>query len=541
MGVLNSFLFMDNNRLSLFLFFVPLFAYIIHHFILGLVRTISSKLYEPVESLTPIYAPEDVTVVAIVNDEDDLEEFTEALASWSSCHPKEILVSTTENLLEKVSSICMSSTTDTRVIPAEDFSIPEQLMSMLNVSLTSIIAITHTNTIWKSKFLKLMIAGFKGNGTVTAVCTSPVATLDGSIPSLLADIVLSVHKAELAASSNFDGGLDVLPGNTTLVKAKMLQSTSFQSALKTHRNIDSIRELNEFLWDWILSNNMDIVYQGHKDAQTPRKFRSVEDVLKLVVTNAQCLCRYEIRGVLKSRFVWRRFPWLAVKMVFRLLRALSMVYFTVVLMYLTIVTPSWSWQQALLVSFAQAFVGSAITMIDCWLQNPLGLALLPAYFMIDILHATAETFWVLFAMVQLPFSAFKAPKSKKHSAQHRLGVGIPLSAFDDSLQSVVTESEFDNSHIETRAFPSFSQFPDSLDITTGYSGSPTSELPPSTETPSGQSLVSGLSRSPAPATPSTLSLSSTGTVLKNAPPRLGVRFNIPRTNSSFPRKVAFAA
>ena len=388
------------------------------------------------------YESGDVTILVIVNKETDLIAFATSMDSWSSCRPHEIIVSTTSTLFSKVSTICSTSSAQTRITKVEKADIPLQLVELFNTVVTPIVAITDSNSIWKPNFLKFMTAPF-GRSDVKAVCTSIESRHSGSLSSTLADMVLTVYSSDLAACSTFEGGIDSLPGSSSLFKSNVVQDTVMQCSMKSENYIEELRDVEEFMWDWISGRGMCIAYQNHSETRLSRSFDSFSDVMNLIWQQSLKTFRYDTRGLVKTRFVWRQFPWLAARMILRLLRPFIILYSIALFVYLMTSVPTWSWKLAVVLNSVWIMAGSLLTMLTAWDNSPSKIIFYPLFLVVDITTLFVDTGVVLSQLIALPFQAVGRVQGP--------AADETLATYSSNLTGIVTQKE---SHLHSIGFGS---------------------------------------------------------------------------------------
>lgn len=219
----------------------------------------------PVNQTNPAFTHEDVSVV-VPTVFANSAEVIDCLRRVRVCKPKQIIVVTKDDLVDKVNAACAEATSqavtedqkldNVQVIGVEKLNKRTQMVTALQQAVKGkIVAFADDDVFWPgSDFIKVMLACFEdpkvgAAGPSQRVQRSVGKDQDTSLWNFLGICYLERRNFNTGATNHIDGAVSTLSGRTSFYRASLITSPEFYDFFLNAANHDDDKNLTRWVYD----------------------------------------------------------------------------------------------------------------------------------------------------------------------------------------------------------------------------------------------------------------------------------------------------
>ncbi|KAG4419336.1 hypothetical protein IFR04_007484 [Cadophora malorum] len=265
----------------------------------------------------PTYTPDDVTyVIPTICREDQHDDFRLCLRSCLTTKPHEILVSTIESDLLRITELAHSIDLRIQVIAANFANKRQQIYEAIPRITTSITILADDDVELPSKSLPHILAPFEDSnvgavGTRQRVRRRPGLGIIDHMWQYLGECYIERRNFEISATSHIDGGISCLSGRTAAIRTEILQTEDFMTGYITETWLG--KPLNpdddNFVTRFLVAKGWGIRIQMSKEAEVLTTLEFGWGFLKQCLRWARSNWRSNIKSIIFQWRVWIQTPW----------------------------------------------------------------------------------------------------------------------------------------------------------------------------------------------------------------------------------------
>eukprot|EP00474_Spongospora_subterranea_P002358 CRZ02816.1 hypothetical protein [Spongospora subterranea] len=382
-------------------FFIPVGIIGLIRLVLFLFRFVCYLLYKPqIPSSKRLntFSSSDVTI--IVPTIDCGPEFASAAAQWVKNSPAEIIVVTTDACFPQIQAMVYNFDQGSglfRVLSVPEANKRVQLMEGVNASRTAILAFSDDDAIWSDDFIKWMLVPFD-SPKIGGVGSSQAMTPCGdraTVWEVLADMRLSMRMMEAASTSRVDGGISCLSGRTAVYRREIMADPDLREKFVSEkwRGKYSLHSGDDkFLTRWLVSHGWEMSFQKHERALLLTTFKPNWHFLKQLLRWTRNTWRSDFTSLFIDRKIWRRYPYVAMNMLDKMLNPITLLIGPVFIIYAMVMHPRWSPYAIGASEVVWLFFSRYIRLAEHWRRKQWDIVYLPLYIVFNYFFALMKVY-----------------------------------------------------------------------------------------------------------------------------------------------------
>ncbi|PVH71022.1 glycosyltransferase family 2 protein [Cadophora sp. DSE1049] len=265
----------------------------------------------------PSYTSDDVTVlIPTICCEDQHDDFRLCLRSCLATKPHEILVSTIESDLLRITELAHSIDPRIQVMAASFANKRQQIYEAIPRITTSITILADDDIELPSKSLPHILAPFEDSkigavGTCQRVRRRPGLGILDTMWQYLGECYIERRNFEISATSHIDGRISCLSGRVAAIRTEILQSKELKAGYVTETWLGKRLNADDdnFVTRFLVAKGWGIRIQMSKEAEVLTTLEFGWGFLKQCLRWARSNWRSNIKSIIFEWRVWMQTPW----------------------------------------------------------------------------------------------------------------------------------------------------------------------------------------------------------------------------------------
>jgi len=265
----------------------------------------------------PSYTGNDVTIlIPTICREAQHDDFGLCLRSCLAIRPNEIIVSTIESHLLRITNLAHSIDPKIRVIATSFANKRQQIYEAIPRITTSITILADDDIELPPKSLPHILAPFEDSkigavGTCQRVRRKPGLTVLYAMWQYLGACYIERRNFEISATSRMDGRISCLSGRTAAIRTKILQDEEFKTGYVTETWLGKRLNTDDdnFITRFLVAKGWGIRIQMSKEAEVLTTLEFGYGFLKQCLRWARSNWRSNIKSIAFEWRVWMQTPW----------------------------------------------------------------------------------------------------------------------------------------------------------------------------------------------------------------------------------------